>query len=42
MVKKFSNTLSNLFSSTPKKQLKSIIESVLTRWLKSKDHWKLG
>ena len=38
--KKFSHSRSNLFSSTPKKQSKRIIETEPTKWLQSKDPWK--
>ena len=38
--KKISHSRSNLFSSTPKKQSKRIIEAEPTRWLQSKDPWK--
>ena len=31
---------SNLFSNTPKKQSKRIIETEPTKWLQSKDPWK--
>ena len=35
--KKISHSRSNLFSITPKKQSKRIIETEPTRWLQSKD-----
>ena len=38
--KKNSHSRSNLFSNTPKKQSKIIIETEPTIWLQSKDPWK--
>ena len=40
VIKKNYHSSSNLFSSTPKKQSKRIIETEPTRWLQSKDPWK--
>ena len=40
VIKKISHSSSNLFSSTPKKHSKRIIETEPTRWLESKDPWK--
>ena len=37
-----SHSLSNLYSNTLKKHSKRIIETEPTRWLQSKDPWKLG
>ena len=42
MVIKISHSRSNLFSNTPKKQSKRIIETEPTRWLQSKYPWKSG
>ena len=39
--KTISHSRSNLFSSTPKKHSKRIIETEPTIWLQSKDSWKL-
>ena len=39
---KKNHSRSNLFSNTPQKQSKRIIETEPTRWLQSKDPWKSG